>query len=71
MYFLCFSSNIKLHIPYSVDRSADEVHSTYLDTAGRTVLVIHKEKLVEQHIQDFQVNIVGVRISQFPSCHWQ
>ena len=39
-----------------MERDADESHSTYLDTSGRTVIVTHKNNLVEQHIQDFQVN---------------
>jgi oligosaccharyltransferase complex subunit alpha (ribophorin I) len=50
------ASDIKLRLPYSVTRDRDQTHYTYLDTIGRTVLVLHKTNLVEQHIQDFEVH---------------
>jgi oligosaccharyltransferase complex subunit alpha (ribophorin I) len=50
------ASDIKLRLPYSVSRDRDQTHYTYLDTVGRTVLVLHKTNLVEQHIQDFEVH---------------
>jgi len=50
------SKNIKLSVPFDVERQGDEVHHTYLDTAGRPVVVLNKQSLVEQHIQDFQLH---------------
>ena len=47
------SKNIKLVTPYSVKRLPDEVHKTYLDTVGRTVIVLEKENLINNHIQTF------------------
>ncbi|KAF5904532.1 dolichyl-diphosphooligosaccharide--protein glycosyltransferase subunit 1 [Clarias magur] len=48
--------NIHLETPYSIKRSPDQLHYTYLDTFGRPVLVATKENLVEQHIQDMVVH---------------
>lgn len=56
------ASDIKLRLPYSVTRDRDQVHYTYLDTVGRTVVVLHKTNLVEQHIQDFEVHYVYHKI---------
>ncbi|VDK78430.1 unnamed protein product [Cylicostephanus goldi] len=36
-----------------MDRRPDEVRATYLDTTGRTVIVLQKENLVPEHIQSF------------------
>lgn len=49
-------SNVKLIAPYDVKRGADEKHYTYLDTAGRTVVVASKSDLVDAHIQDFELH---------------
>ncbi|PIO62950.1 ribophorin I [Teladorsagia circumcincta] len=46
---------IKLTTPYTMDRRPDEVRATYLDTSGRTVVVLQKENLVQEHIQSFTV----------------
>ncbi|CAJ0598613.1 unnamed protein product [Cylicocyclus nassatus] len=43
----------RLITPYSMDRRPDEVRATYLDTTGRTVIVLQKENLVLEHIQSF------------------
>lgn len=48
--------NVHLDTPYSIDRSPDQLHYTYLDTFGRPVLVATKSNLVEQHIQDMVVH---------------
>lgn len=49
-------SNIELSTPYSVERQDDAKHFTYLDTAGRTVVVIKTVGLLtENHVQDFQL----------------
>lgn len=49
--------DIKLKTPYNVERAADSLHATYLDTVGRPVITISKKNLVEQHIQDFEVSM--------------
>ncbi|XP_050084627.1 dolichyl-diphosphooligosaccharide--protein glycosyltransferase subunit 1 [Anopheles aquasalis] len=49
------SSNIKLIAPYSVNRHADSLHYTYLDTFGRPVITFSKRNLVESHINDFNL----------------
>ncbi|KAL6464413.1 hypothetical protein MHYP_G00267300 [Metynnis hypsauchen] len=48
--------NVHLDTPYTIDRSPDQLHYTYLDTFGRPVLVATKNNLVEQHIQDMVVH---------------
>ncbi|VDO03043.1 unnamed protein product [Rodentolepis nana] len=48
-------SNVRLEVPFEVEKLPDEVLKTYLDTSGRRVLVLHKKNLVEGHIQDFIV----------------
>ncbi|XP_038628610.1 dolichyl-diphosphooligosaccharide--protein glycosyltransferase subunit 1 [Tachyglossus aculeatus] len=50
------AKNIHVDSPYEINRAPDELHYTYLDTFGRTVLVAHKNNLVEQHIQDIVVH---------------
>jgi len=50
-----YSTNIEFLPPYSVDRSPNEIHYTYLDTVGRPVIVIKKRNAVENHIQDFKL----------------
>ena len=50
------ASDIKLRLPYTITRERDQTHYTYLDTIGRTVIVLHKTNLVEQHIQDVDVH---------------
>ena len=39
-----------------MDQQPNEVIKTYLDTVGRPVVVVTKNNLVEQHIQDFEVH---------------
>lgn len=56
------ASNINYRSAYSVDRLKDQKHYTYLDTIGRTVLVFHKNNLVEQHIQDLEVHYTYQKI---------
>ena len=48
--------NVEVRAPYDVKREADDVHHTYLDTAGRPVVVLRKSSLVEQHIQDVEAS---------------
>jgi oligosaccharyltransferase complex subunit alpha (ribophorin I) len=47
------SKNIKMVAPYAVKRLPDEVHKTYLDTVGRPVIVLEKENVIANHIQQF------------------
>ncbi|VUZ50668.1 unnamed protein product [Hymenolepis diminuta] len=49
------ASNVKLEVPFDVERLPDEVLKTYLDTSGRKVLVLRKKNLIEGHIKDFTV----------------
>uniref|UniRef100_A0A1W7RAP9 Dolichyl-diphosphooligosaccharide--protein glycosyltransferase subunit 1 n=1 Tax=Hadrurus spadix TaxID=141984 RepID=A0A1W7RAP9_9SCOR len=49
------SRDIQVKLPYPATRGDDQLHYTYLDTVGRPVIVLSKENLVEQHIQDFEI----------------
>ena len=42
--------------PYDVQRQTNEKHYTYLDTVGRPVVVITKNNVLFQHIQDFEIH---------------
>ncbi|XP_064606302.1 dolichyl-diphosphooligosaccharide--protein glycosyltransferase subunit 1-like [Liolophura sinensis] len=42
--------------PYELSQQDYELHHTYLDTVGRTVIVATKSNLVEAHIQDFELH---------------
>ena len=48
--------DIDFRPPYPVERKADQLHFTYLDTLGRPVILIEKSSLVDNHIQDFEVD---------------
>jgi oligosaccharyltransferase complex subunit alpha (ribophorin I) len=49
-------TDIELSTPYPVKREKDGKHYTYLDTTGRTVVVIRSiGDLTEQHIQNFSL----------------
>jgi oligosaccharyltransferase complex subunit alpha (ribophorin I) len=43
------------HTPFSIDNRSTEKHYTYLDTAGRPVLVLEKKNVVSDHNRFFQV----------------
>jgi len=49
-------SNIEFKAPFQFSRESDSIHYTYLDTMGRPVIVVKKQNLVEQHIQDFELH---------------
>lgn len=53
------AKNINFKSPYEVTEGERELHKTYLDTTGRTVVVIRKDNLVENHIQDFEASFSG------------
>ncbi|XP_060517365.1 dolichyl-diphosphooligosaccharide--protein glycosyltransferase subunit 1 [Cylas formicarius] len=48
-------SNIKVKLPYDMQRLSDGVTYKYLDNIGRTVIRVAKNNLVEQHIQDIEI----------------
>lgn len=50
------AKNIKIQAPFAVTEAPQELHKTYLDTKGRTVVVLTKNNVVENHIQDFQIH---------------
>lgn len=50
------AKDIQLKLPYPIERRANQLHYTYLDTIGRPVVTLHKKNLVENHIQDFEVH---------------
>lgn len=56
------ASDIRLRLPFSINREKDEIRKTYLDTVGRTVVVLRKRNLIENHIQDFEVHYTFNRI---------
>lgn len=49
--------NIAIDTPYSVEQRDNEIIQTYLDTVGRPVVIVKGTNLIEQHIQDFKVDI--------------
>jgi len=49
------TGSVQFSAPFPVKRLPDEVHKTYLDTTGRPVIIVHKQNLVENHIQDFEL----------------
>lgn len=51
-------TDLQLDTPYPIARGEDRKHFTYLDTTGRTVVVLSTgpgQLLTEAHIQDFQL----------------
>lgn len=50
------ASDVKLRLPFSITREKDQTMKSYLDTFGRTVIVLKKSNLVENHIQDFEIH---------------
>lgn len=43
------------HVPFGIDSQSAEKHYTYLDTAGRPVIVLEKKNVVSDHNRFFQV----------------
>ncbi|XP_077983571.1 dolichyl-diphosphooligosaccharide--protein glycosyltransferase subunit 1-like [Glandiceps talaboti] len=56
------SKGLEFNTPYNVNKENVQRHYTYLDTLGRPVIVAHKDNLVEQHIQDFELNYTFQKI---------
>mmetsp|Transcript_13357 Transcript_13357/g.48629 ORF Transcript_13357/g.48629 Transcript_13357/m.48629 type:complete len:270 (+) Transcript_13357:1242-2051(+) len=48
------SFNVKALVPFEVEESRDVKYS-YLDTAGRPVVVLRKSKVVDEHDMEFQI----------------
>jgi oligosaccharyltransferase complex subunit alpha (ribophorin I) len=51
--------------PYDVQRLPNEKHYTYLDTVGRPVVVLKKNNVLFQHIQDFEIHYTFDKIMLF------
>jgi len=49
------STNIEVHAPFGIDSKSFATHLTYLDTAGRPVLIVTKKNVVPDHDKHFQV----------------
>lgn len=59
-------SQLELSTPYPVKREQDGKHYTYLDTTGRTVLIMRSVgELTEQHIQNFSLQFQYSHKSMF------
>ena len=56
------ASSISAKVPFPVNQT-QEVKQTYLDTAGRPVVVLHKTNLVPDHDVPFIVNYSFFRIA--------
>lgn len=48
--------DIKVKTPFEVSEEKRELHFTYLDTVGRPVIVLKKNDVVENHIQDMEIH---------------
>ena len=59
------ASNIEVKLPFSVTREKDQLKKTYLDTFGRTVIVLRKNNLVEDHIQEVEIHYTFSRFFMF------
>jgi len=57
------AKDARVTVPFPVDTQSTEKHYTYLDTTGRTVLVIEKRNAVREHNQYFQVHYTYSRLS--------
>lgn len=51
------ATNIEVETPYPMTRLPDSLHFTYLDTKGRPVVELSGKNLVENHIQEFKVQL--------------
>jgi oligosaccharyltransferase complex subunit alpha (ribophorin I) len=49
------ATDVKVFTPFAVDSESRELLKTYLDTTGRTVVVIKKTKLSPEHNQDVTI----------------
>ena len=52
------ATNIEVETPYPMTRLPDSLHFTYLDTKGRPVVELSGKNLVENHIQEFKVQLL-------------
>lgn len=51
--FIC--RNVKSNTPFAMEQESMDVHHTYLDTVGRPVIILKKDNVVDNHIQDMEV----------------
>jgi oligosaccharyltransferase complex subunit alpha (ribophorin I) len=49
------SKNVEISLPFEYDEELHEIEKTYLDTTGRTVIVIKKRNVVDEHSKEFSV----------------
>jgi len=49
------ASNIEVKTPFPIDEKSSTTHFTYLDTVGRSVVILKKYNVVPQHNRYFQV----------------
>lgn len=54
------STDIAIETPYEVTRLPDSLHFTFLDTKGRPVVQLSAKNLVENHIQEFKVELFTI-----------
>merc|ERR1712037_336998 len=57
-------TDLQLDTPFPISRGEDKKHFTYLDTTGRTVVVLSTgpgQLMTEAHIQDFQLQFTYPR----------
>ena len=54
---LSLLSDIKVFLPFRVDKQTHETYTTYLDTTGRPSIVLEKTNCSEKHSQLIYVNM--------------
>lgn len=59
------AKELNLQVPYEIKRSQDGSLFTYLDTIGRPVVIAHKDNLVENHIQEFELHYKFQKLLMF------
>lgn len=57
------ASNPAVVTPFPIENQHEAKHFTYLDTTGRTVLVVEKRNVISEHNQYFQVSYHFSRLS--------
>jgi hypothetical protein len=60
--------NIQFKVKFGVDEEARDVKATYLDTAGRPVVIVRKHNLVDEHMVDCEVQHVAPMMASFVFC---
>jgi oligosaccharyltransferase complex subunit alpha (ribophorin I) len=60
--------DLNMELPFEATSGQSRLHFTYLDTFGRPVVVYHKNNLVEQHIQEFEVCLNRLKLQGLVHC---